>query len=468
WGAFFITFMMWFNHAPLLAAIRESLSLTEQEVKTLMVLNVALTIPARIVIGMLVDKYGPRHIFSMLLAISGLLCFGFALSSQFETLALMRFLLGFSGAGFVIGIRLIGEWFPARQLGVAEGIYGGWGNFGSAAAAMTLPTLALLYGGEDGWRYAVGTTGIIAILYSGIFFLNARNTPEGATYFKPKKAGGLEVSNKSDLILCILMQAPLFIALGLLVWKLGSNNLALFSQPTEVIFYIGLAALFVYNARNIFAVNKPVLEQPVAEIHQYKFKQVAVLSLAYMTSFGSELAVVSMLPLYFMDTFNLSAATAGLFAAGFAFMNIMARPAGGWLSDTYGRKRVMVFLFIGLTAGYLGLSQVSSDWLIGAAVIMCMACSFFVQSAEGAVFAIVPLVKRRLTGQIAGMVGAFGNVGGVTFLIVYSFVDAQTFFLTISATSVLTMVFIIIFFEEPKGHTAEVLPDGTVQLIEVS
>ena len=30
---------------------------------------------------------------------------------------------------------------------------------------MVLPTLALIYGGENGWRYALATTGVIAGLY---------------------------------------------------------------------------------------------------------------------------------------------------------------------------------------------------------------------------------------------------------------------------------------------------------------
>jgi len=154
WVAFFITFVVWFSHAPLMAHIKEAFDLTSQEVKALLILNVALTIPARIVIGMLVDRFGPRAIFSMLLIVSSFFCWGFAFATSYEALALFRFLCGFVGAGFVIGIRLVGEWFPARQVGMAQGIYGGWGNFGSAAAAMTLPTLALLYGGDDGWRLA--------------------------------------------------------------------------------------------------------------------------------------------------------------------------------------------------------------------------------------------------------------------------------------------------------------------------
>ena len=137
WFAFFLSFFVWFNHAPLLASMREAFGLSDQQIKTLLILNVALTIPARIIVGMLVDAFGPRRMYSLLLFISSFLCFGFAMAQDYERLALMRFLLGFVGAGFVIGIRMISEWFPARQLGVAEGIYGGWGNFGSAAAALS-------------------------------------------------------------------------------------------------------------------------------------------------------------------------------------------------------------------------------------------------------------------------------------------------------------------------------------------
>ena len=73
WMAFFSSFIVWFNHAPLMASIRTSLKLSDGEVAALLILNVALTIPARVVIGMLVDKFGPRLMFSLLLAISGAL-----------------------------------------------------------------------------------------------------------------------------------------------------------------------------------------------------------------------------------------------------------------------------------------------------------------------------------------------------------------------------------------------------------
>jgi MFS transporter, NNP family, nitrate/nitrite transporter len=467
WVAFFITFVVWFSHAPLMAHIKEALDLSSQQIKALLILNVALTIPARIVIGMLVDRFGPRAIFSTLLIVSSFFCWGFAFADSYETLALYRFLCGFVGAGFVIGIRLMGEWFPAKQVGMAQGIYGGWGNFGSAAAAMSLPTLALIYGGDDGWRYAIASTGVLSFFYGIFFWFKARNTPKGSTYFKPKKTGGLEVTSWGDLYLYIAMTIPLYIALAVLTWKLSPLNLGLLGDTACTVLYSGLCVLFLFQVSQIWKVNKDHLREGVPDIEKYKFKQVAALDWAYFVTFGSELAVVSMLPLFFMETFELSAVKAGLLASGFAFMNLVARPSGGYFSDTFGRKRSLSVLIAGLAAGYMIMAQVDSSWWIPAAVVATMCCSFFVQAGEGAVFAMVPLVKRRMTGQIAGMAGAFGNVGAVTYLTALSFVETSTFFMIIAASAAVCFV-IVQFIEEPAGQQREVLPDGTVQMIELS
>ena len=451
-----------------MASIREALELSDQEVKTLLILNVALTIPARIVIGMLVDRYGPRIMYSALLAISGCLCFLYAIADSFEMMALTRFLLGFVGAGFVIGIRMVGEWFPARQVGVAEGIYGGWGNFGSAAAAMSLPTVALVFGGDDGWRWALGFTGAIALVYSGIFYSSVSNTPKGSTYFKPKKTGAMEVTSKGDFVLYIVMLAPMMMALGLLTWKLGPSNLGILSPSITYGIYLTLVLLYGLQIYKAWSVNRHIFTSEVPEIHRYSYKQVAVLDLAYLVTFGSELAVVSMLPLFFKDTFGLSTVAAGMLASGYAFMNLVARPGGGLLSDKFGRKRTLLILLAGLAAGYVGMGQITSQTWLPLAVVLTMACSFFVQAGEGAVFAMVPIVKRRMTGQIAGQVGAYGNVGAVTFLTILSFVSPQTFFLVIAGAAVLTLAAAALVLDEPKGQMVEEMPDGSLQMIDVT
>jgi NNP family nitrate/nitrite transporter-like MFS transporter len=467
WFAFFLSFMVWFNHAPLLVFMKEAFDMTSQQVKALMILNVALTIPARIFIGMLVDKVGPRKVYSGLLILSSFFCIGFAFAQTYEQLALLRFLMGFVGAGFVIGIRMVGEWFPHKNVGIAEGIYGGWGNFGSAASAMLLPTLAYLYGGENGWRYAIATTGIVAGLYGVLYYKLARNTPKGSTYFKPKKSGGIEVTSRSDLYLLLLMNIPMYIALAVLAWKLSPAGVTLISEFAMQAIWAGLLALYVFQTHQIWEVNKEHLKEGVKPLDKYSFKQVAILNWSYFVTFGSELAVVSMLPLFFLETFEgLSAVQAGLLASGFAFMNLVARPTGGWFSDRFGRRKSLMILIGGLAMGYFVLSQITSGWWIPLAVVATMCCSFFVQAGEGAVFAVVPLIKRRMTGQIAGMTGAYGNVGAVTYLTILSFVDYSTFFMVIGI-SALIVFFIASLMKEPKGEITEILPDGTVHMIKV-
>jgi NNP family nitrate/nitrite transporter-like MFS transporter len=451
-----------------MASIRETFGLTDQQVKMLLILNVALTIPARIVIGMLVDAFGPRRIYSLLLFVSSFLCFGYAFADDFEQLALMRFLLGFVGAGFVIGIRMISEWFPARQVGVAEGIYGGWGNFGSAAAALSLPTIALLIGGDNGWRYAIGMTGVLTLVYSVIYFFSVSDTPKGSTYFKPRKNGGMEVTSKGDFFLYLVMNIPLYAALAVLAWKLGPANLNMLGATVTSTIYAVLAGVYIFQSLRIYQINRYVFTEEVPEFDRYSFKQVAVLDLAYLVTFGSELAVVSMLPLFFMDTFELSQVAAGMLASGYAFMNLVARPSGGLISDRFGRKKTLLILLCGLAAGYFMMSQIGSGWPVILAVAVTMCCSFFVQSGEGAVFAMVPLVKRRLTGQVAGMAGAYGNVGAVSFLTVLSFVSPQIFFMVIAGAAVVTLVAVALFLDEPEGHMHEVLPDGMVEMIKVT
>ncbi len=269
WVAFFITFVVWFNLAPMLQAIAKSLGLSSSEIKTLLLLNVSLAIPARIVVGMATDVFGPRKVYSALLLTSSIPCIMFAMANTFEQAAIARFLLGFVGAGFVIGIRMVSEWFPPKELGTAEGIYGGWGNFGSAAAAFTLPTLALWFGGDDGWRYAIAATGVVCFVYSFIYFFSVNDTRKGATYFKPKNVGAMEVTSKSDLGLLLFMKLPLYGALALLVWKLSPNGVSLLGETAATIIWIGLVCLAIVDVLKTISTNKRVLSEEVPEVHRY-------------------------------------------------------------------------------------------------------------------------------------------------------------------------------------------------------
>lgn len=481
WFAFFLSFVVWFNLAPLSTAIQEDFGLDVGQIRTIAICNVALTVPARIIIGMLLDKYGPRLTYSLLLIYAAIPCITFACAQNFGQLVASRLALSIVGAGFVIGIRMTAEWFPPKEIGLAEGIYGGWGNFGSAFAAFTLVGVAgflsffpgafqVLDGPLLNWRIAIAATGIIAALYGVLYYFSVQDTPPGKIYQRPTSTRGIEVTTVRDFWFLMVMNVPLTGILMVLAWRL--KKVGFLSPGGFTIAIVALAGLYLFQAYNCWVANKDLLtgQKRYPADDRYKFKQVAILELTYIVNFGSELAVVSMLPTFFEGTFGLSKSLAGMLAASYAFMNLFARPGGGLISDRLGsRKMTMGVLTLGMGIGYLVMSSIPNlrdslglggSVMVALAVVLTMACSFFVQSGEGSTFAMVPLVKRRITGQIAGNVGAYGNVGAVAYLTLYSLlpegdIGNQVFFQVLGVGGLIVAFLCFFLLEEPKGSFAE-------------
>ena len=484
WFAFFLTFVVWFNLAPLATTVKADLGLTLGQIRTVAICNVALTIPARVLIGMLLDKYGPRLTYSSLLVFSVIPCLMFASAQDFNQLVVARLLLSIVGAGFVIGIRMVAEWFPPKEIGLAEGIYGGWGNFGSAFSALTLVGLAgwlsfsggfeLPSGAVLNWRGAIALTGIISAVYGFIYYFNVSDTPPGKTYQRPARTAGLEVTSMRDFWGLLGMNVPFAAILCVLCWRL--QKVGFLNAGTYPLALGAVLIWFIFQTWGIIRTNRELImgTKMYPKEDRYEFKQVAILELTYIVNFGSELAVVSMLPTFFETTFDLPKATAGILASCFAFVNLVARPAGGLISDKLGsRKNTMAFLTGGLGIGYLVMSMIKPGTFSGTtgiiiAVLITMLASFFVQSGEGATFALVPLVKRRVTGQVAGLVGAYGNVGAVTYLTIFSLLPMwmgggkdpspeiiaasnSAFFQVLGVAGLIVAFFCFFFLKEPKG-----------------
>ena len=611
WVAFFLTFYVWFNMAPLKTAMVESFSFLDSDnFKSLLLCNVALTIPARIVIGALVDKHGPRVVFSGLMVITIIPGLLFAFGDSFLQLVITRLLLSSIGAGFVIGIKMTDNWFPPKYIGRAEGFYAGWGNFGSAAAAGLIPIIGLtLIGGEYGWRWSMAISSVITALFGVFYYFKVRDCPTGKETVKvegKKISSVLPVSSYWGLLSSLFWTIPLYAALGLLARNLqkqqiidqeyaqnqtyegtdqffkdadvvkvltlgGVNNfydkgdevrlykgtetdayitlskskdtlvndeikgyfdqssraeifkkgklkvkikkeefdkkyglLALkkkfnkeevgtahavsgldeFYRDGEVvrtyknmfslnIMYViwGILLLFyLVKAYQIIKFNLPRLKAGVPEEEKYPFSSIAALNTTYFANFGAELAVVSMLPMFFEGIFNFTPQMAGLIAMSFAFVNLFARPLGGYLSDKMGsRKKTMLMYMIGITLGFFLMGLISKfngfdasgktmlapmfdgTWWIVVSVIITMFCSMFVQGAEGATFAMIPSIKKDLTGRIAGMAGAYGNVGAVAYLFILTQVDYKSFFFILSIGAGISVIACFLLLKEPKG-----------------
>ncbi len=428
WFAFFLVFLLWFGYAPLLPAIRAELGLDEAEVTALMVLNVALTPFARLLVGMLTDRLGPRRTYALVLVAGGLITLAFALARDFTTLALLRLLAGLIGAGFVVGIRMIGDWFPRDRVGMAEGIYGGFGNAGSAAGALVLPGLALLLAGDAlvGWRWALGVVAMLAIAYGLLYLRLVRDAPEGGG--RPARASVLGVTGLSELFIYGLLLIPLYGALALVGLRLVT--IGLLPLPLYLALLLLLAALCGLDLWRIRRAQEPPAGTPRPE--PVDIRTVALLALAYAVCFGSELAVVSFLPSRFVAMYGLDQVGAGLLAAAFALTNPLGRPLGGLLADRGDRRTVLALMMLGIAAGYVLLARLAPDWPLPVAALLVFAAAFWVMAAEGAVFAWVPRIRPAVTGQIAGLVGAYGNIGAITFLSLYPLLGMADLFLVIA------------------------------------
>ncbi|WP_349370133.1 MFS transporter [Salinarimonas sp.] len=452
WIAFFISFYVWFNMAPLASSMLRSVDwLTAEDLKLFAIANVALTIPARIIVGMALDRFGPRRVFSILMVVMAIPALAFAFGDTREQLFVSRLVLSSIGASFVVGIHMVALWFKPRDIGFAEGLYAGWGNFGSAAAAMTLPTIALtLFGGDDGWRWAIAISGLVMAAYGVFYWFALSDGPNPESHRKPRKAAALEVSTWSDLVLLVLFTVPMVGILAILVWR--TQNLGYLDTMTASFVYAAIIVVILYQIVQVLRVNVPILRKGVPADDRYPFKSVAALNTTYFANFGAELAVVSMLPLFFEQTWGLNAAVAGVIAASFAFVNLFARPMGGLVSDRFGnRKFVMLSYMLGIAVGFGLMGLMNSSWPLVIAIAITIFCSFFVQGAEGATFGIIPSIKRRVTGQISGMAGAYGNVGAVFYLFVFTMVTPSQFFLIIAAGALISWVVCLMWLKEPEG-----------------
>ncbi len=122
WASFYHLLVVWFNLASTSrAACRENLCWPfNWGNQALFILNVALTIPARVAIGVNRPIY-PRLVYSSLLAVCSIPCFMFAMADSFIQAAIARFLLGFIGAEH--GIRLLGPNGSHKWTGHVSGAF---------------------------------------------------------------------------------------------------------------------------------------------------------------------------------------------------------------------------------------------------------------------------------------------------------------------------------------------------------
>lgn len=356
WLAFFLCFFGWFGIAPLLGEVREDLGLTNSQVFTSLIASVFITIFARIGIGWILDRVGPRRTYTGLLILGSLPVMMIGLSQNFETFVLFRLLIGVIGASFVITQYHTSVMFAPNVVGTANATTAGWGNLGGGVTQLVMPlvmTGVLFFVANEaaGWRIAMIIPGVALFLMGLVYYRFTQDAPEGD--FKDLRAQG----------------------------KVTKQN---------------QAGAFAKASRD---------------------PRVWMLFVIYGACFGIELTINGMASLYFQDRFGLDIVVAGVIASLFGLMNIFARTTGGIISDKIGIRTGLRgrTLFMGGVLLLEGLALVAfsrMDILI-LAIPMLIVFSIFVQMSEGATYGVVPFVNKKALGAVAGIVGAGGNAGAV-------------------------------------------------------
>jgi len=359
WLAFFVCFFAWFAVAPLMPVIKGEFGLTKDQVADINIAAVGITILVRLLIGPLSDKYGPRLVYTALLAIGAVPVLGIAVANGYGTFLFFRLLIGAIGASFVITQYHTSVMFAPNVVGSANATSAGWGNAGGGVTQSVMPwvLMAVLSLGVEktlGWRLAMVLPGAMMLIVAVMYWKLTQDCPQG-NYKELRARGVVLESGKKG---------------GLAVFR---------------------AAMVNYRVWMLF--------------------------ITYGCCFGIELFVHNVAASYYVEHFKLDLQSAGMAAGSFGLLALFARAAGGIASDRLARRKGLdartTLLFALMLGEAAGLFWFANTATATAAVAAMITFGLFTHMACGATYALVPFIDRKALGGVAGIVGAGGNVGAV-------------------------------------------------------
>jgi ACS family glucarate transporter-like MFS transporter len=140
--------------------------------------------------GRLADRFGPRRIlafgtlwWAVFTALTALVPSG--IGAALLALVAVRFLLGL-GEGVIYPScnRIVAFWIPSQERGLANG----WIFAGVGAGAGVAPPLSSYVLLHYGWRWTFWVSALLGLLAALVWFLLARDRPEGHPWVRPSEA----------------------------------------------------------------------------------------------------------------------------------------------------------------------------------------------------------------------------------------------------------------------------------------
>jgi len=267
----------------------------------------------------------------------------------------------------------------------------------------------------------------------------------------------------------------IMLALG---WHGLAKTYAIIMFASAILFY-----LFAKDDPKLVARRKKK-EKPrsiLEQIEPLKKLQVWRFSLYYFFVFGGFVALALWLPRYYVLVYSLDIKTAGLLAAAYALPGSIFRALGGWLSDKFGARAVMYWVFSACVGCCFFMSYPSTHYLVEGIdgpinfsikvslpifVSFSIILGFFMSLGTAAVYKHIPVYYPNDVGAVGGIVGMIGGLGGfslpICFGIMNDFIGVYTscFMLLFAITGIaLVWMHISILIMEKDIVKSKFLPE---------
>jgi NNP family nitrate/nitrite transporter-like MFS transporter len=184
---FDFSFMVWVMLGALGVVIAQDLGLSPAQKGMMVAVPLLSGAVFRIIVGSLVDSWGPRRAGILGLCLTALpLCVAAWGPKSFELMLLVGAGLGIAGASFAAALPLAGRWYPPKWQGLALGIAGA-GNSGTVLAAFFAPRLAQLWGWQTAFAFLLAPLALVLIAFLSL----AKEPPKPAKLAEAEGWGGL-------------------------------------------------------------------------------------------------------------------------------------------------------------------------------------------------------------------------------------------------------------------------------------
>ena len=129
----------------------------------------------QIPIGILLDRFGPRRVISIMLMFAVAGCFVFARAESLMELIAGRILMGLGCASILMGALVVyARWYAPERFAFFTAVQLGIGNTGILLA--TSPLAAAVEG--IGWRHSIASIGLYALLLAVLVLALVRDAPD--------------------------------------------------------------------------------------------------------------------------------------------------------------------------------------------------------------------------------------------------------------------------------------------------